>query len=186
MGWLDGLRDSEPDAWQRMVRAYGPLIRVWLKPRGLQDADIDDITQKILAVIGQRIAAFDHNGNRGAFRAWLRGIAVNILREHFRSNARHAEWEPLLDELAVADSEWTRRWDADHDRQVLAGLMDDIRGEFAPDTWTAFVRTALQEENPAIVAAERGMTPNAVRIARSRVLARLRIMANGFFPEPVK
>ena len=47
-------------------------------------------------------------------------------------------------------------------------------------TWSAFWRTALDGAAPAAVAAELGISPNAVHIARSRVLARLREEARGF------
>ena len=58
-------------------------------------------------------------------------------------------------------------------------LLEMIRRDFEPKTWKAFERTALDEQPAAAVAAELGMTSNAVFIARSRVLARLRQEAAG-------
>ena len=49
-----------------------------------------------------------------------------------------------------------------------------IRGEFEPRTWEAFWQTAVEGRAAADVAAELGMTPGAVRVAKSRVLHRLR------------
>jgi RNA polymerase sigma-70 factor (ECF subfamily) len=49
-----------------------------------------------------------------------------------------------------------------------------LRNEFEPKTWKAFQRTALEGASASEVAAELAMTTNAVFIARSRVLARLR------------
>ncbi len=172
---LDRLRASDQSAWTRMAAAYIPLIRAWLRPRGVQDADIDDVTQKALAVVSRKVREYDHNGRPGAFRAWLRAIVVNVLRDHLRAAGRKAGGDAaLLSELEDPASELSRRWDSEHDRHVLAALMDAVRDEFAAATWTAFVRTAIGGEAPTAVAAELGLSANAVRIARSRVLARLR------------
>jgi RNA polymerase sigma-70 factor (ECF subfamily) len=46
--------------------------------------------------------------------------------------------------------------------------------EFEERTWQAFWRTAVDGRSAADVGAELGMTPGAVRVAKSRVLHRLR------------
>ena len=54
------------------------------------------------------------------------------------------------------------------------GGLEIVRSEFEDRTWQIFWRTAVQEEPPASIAEEFGITPNAVRLAKSRVLRRLR------------
>jgi RNA polymerase sigma-70 factor (ECF subfamily) len=49
-----------------------------------------------------------------------------------------------------------------------------VRHEFEDRTWTAFWRVAVLEQSPAEVAAETGVTPAAIRQAKSRVLRRLK------------
>jgi RNA polymerase sigma-70 factor, ECF subfamily len=77
---LAQLRDGDPASWDRMFGLYAPLLRGWLRPRGVQDADIDDLTQNALAVVLRRLPEFRHNGRPGAFRTWLRGVVANVLR----------------------------------------------------------------------------------------------------------
>jgi RNA polymerase sigma-70 factor (ECF subfamily) len=55
----------------------------------------------------------------------------------------------------------------------LRGL-DLIRGEFEERTWKAFWQTAVDGRTPREVALEMSMTSGAVRVAKSRVLQRLR------------
>jgi RNA polymerase sigma-70 factor (ECF subfamily) len=49
-----------------------------------------------------------------------------------------------------------------------------IRTEFEERTWKAFWGTAVDGRSPLDLGAELGMTPGAVRVAKSRVLHRLR------------
>jgi RNA polymerase sigma-70 factor (ECF subfamily) len=52
--------------------------------------------------------------------------------------------------------------------------LDAIRGEFEPRTWQAFWKTTVEGRAPKDVAAELAMSAGAVRVAKSRVLQRLR------------
>ena len=49
-----------------------------------------------------------------------------------------------------------------------------LRPQFEPSTWQAFRRVALDGVPPDQAAAELGLSVNAVFIAKSRVLSRLR------------
>lgn len=178
---LDRLRTGDPDSWTRMDALYAPLMRSWLRPRGLQPADVDDLTQNALAVVFRRLPEFRHNGRTGAFRTWLRGVVGNVLRDHLRAAGRRPDADAgLLAELEHPASELHRWWDAEHDRYVLRGLLALAQPAFAAETWAAFAATAIDGRPAAAVAAELGMTVNAVHLARSRVLARLRREAEGF------
>jgi RNA polymerase sigma-70 factor (ECF subfamily) len=60
----------------------------------------------------------------------------------------------------------------------LTGLyhraLELVRGEFEERTWQAFWRATVEGHAPADIAADIGVTPAAVRKAKSRVLLRLR------------
>jgi RNA polymerase sigma-70 factor (ECF subfamily) len=181
---LAQLRDGDPASWERMFALYAPLLRGWLRPRGVQDADIDDLTQNALTVVLRRLSEFEHNGRTGAFRSWLRGVVTNVLREHLRTAGRRPAGDAdLLADLEDPAGEMTRWWDAEHDRYVLRGLMNLVREEFAAASWEAFRLTALGGRTVADAATELGLTVNAVHIARSRILARLREVADEFLDE---
>jgi len=76
-------------------------------------------------------------------------------------------------------SELSRRWDREHDEFVLQRLLDLIAPDFRPATWQAFRRLVIDGVPAEIVAAELGLTVNAVLIAKSRVLSHLRRNAEG-------
>ena len=175
---IDQARCRSDSAWDRLVALYTPLLHAWLASAGLQTADRDDLTQRILEVLVRQLPDFEHNGRPGAFRAWLRGITVNLLREFWRGRPGAAA-ASVLDQLSDPAGGLSRLWDEQHDRHILHGLMEQVRPEFTGPTWQAFRRTALDEAPARVVAEELGLTVNAVLIAKSRVLARLRQAAAG-------
>jgi RNA polymerase sigma factor (sigma-70 family) len=176
---LDRLKDpADRDAWVRLDRLYCGLLRAWFAAAGLQPADRDDLTQNALAVVLRQVKDFKHTGRPGSFRAWLRAIAANVLREFWRARPA-AQADSILAELGDPGSGLSRVWDAEHERHVLEGLLDLARPEFADTTWRAFRRAGFDGVPARQVAVELGLTVNAVLIAKSRVLARLRELAAG-------
>ena len=85
----------------------------------------------------------------------------------------------MLDQLEDPASDLTRRWEREHDEHVLQRLLELIEREFQPATWLAFRRQVVDGVPARTVAAELGMTVNAVLIAKSRVLSQLRRNADG-------
>ncbi len=73
----------------------------------------------------------------------------------------------------------SQAWDEEHDRHVTKTLLESIRLEFQPATWQAFERQVQQGEAVSKVAKELGLSENAVLIAKSLVLKRLREKAAG-------
>jgi RNA polymerase sigma-70 factor (ECF subfamily) len=68
----------------------------------------------------------------------------------------------------------SRRWEAEHNVHVTHRLLELLEADFEPRTWQAFYKVALGGKSTAETAQELGMSPVAVRIAKSRVLTRFR------------
>jgi RNA polymerase sigma-70 factor, ECF subfamily len=177
---LDRLRAARPDdpEWVRLEEIYKPLIRRWLgRVPGLGDESAD-LTQEVFLVMVRDIPRFERR-REGSFRAWVRQVTVNVLRNHrkrqFRKRAVGMDaCDAFLDGLAKPNSELAREWDLDHDRHIFQKLQATVQPGFAPATWEAFRRFALDGLPAAQVAAELGLTVNAVTLAKSRILKRLR------------
>jgi RNA polymerase sigma-70 factor (ECF subfamily) len=135
-------------------------------------ADRDDLIQDVLMVVVRRVAEFDHRGS-GAFRAWLRGILANQLRKYFRERQPSVP-QIDLDAIADPDSVLGRQWDCEHDQHLVARAMRLIEGDFAVATWQAFRWQIIEGQPPAEVAEQLGMSLNAVILAKSRIMKRLR------------
>jgi RNA polymerase sigma factor (sigma-70 family) len=180
---LQRLHDrADASAWERLVEIYSPLIRSWLRRYNVPEGEADDLTQDVLKTVVSHLPSFRHNGRPGAFRSWLRTITVNQARQFWRSGRGRtvpARLAAALDELADPTSELSLLWDREHDEHVLRRLLEMIKPEFRSVTWEAFRRLAIGGEPADAVAADLGLTINAVLIAKSRVLSRLRQEAGG-------
>jgi len=184
---LRRLQEKDPDenSWRRLVALYKPLILHWLRRSSAQTQDIDDLTQEILAVIVKEVAHFAHPGHAGAFRAWLKAIALNRIRSFARSRRTgplapgNMDFLQLADQLDDPSSQLSRLWDEEHDRHVLKGLLELMEAEFEPKTLEAFRRVTLKDEPAKIVSIELDMSIGAVYVAKSAVLRRLREEATG-------
>jgi RNA polymerase sigma-70 factor (ECF subfamily) len=177
---LDRLqKHHDPQAWQRLLSVYEPWLRAWLSRHQLQQADVDDLVQNILTVVNQNLAAFVHNGQPGAFRAWMRTILINQVRTFLRTR-RHRQalaGDALpheLDQIEDPRSEARRQWDLEHDQQLVRRLLASVQVDFQPQTWEVFRLLVLENLPAAEVARRCRIQRNAVYVAKARVLARLR------------
>jgi RNA polymerase sigma-70 factor (ECF subfamily) len=178
-------RQGEGAAWPRLVELYQPLIRGWLSRQQVRPADVEDLTQDVLAAVVKDLPRFEHAGRPGAFRGWLRTITVNRARAFWRAGAGRAQpagGDEFLDRLAQLEdpsSKLARRWDQEHDRHVLTRLLALLEPDFEPATVRAFQRLTFDGAPAQEVATELGISPVAVYGAKARVLQRLRQEAEG-------
>jgi len=168
---------GDGEAWRRLVDLYGPLLYGWARKSGLQPQDAADVVQEMFRAVFANLADFRHEGKKGKFRAWLRAVAHSKLCDHWRRGAGLPETggegvRRRLEEVPVPDPSSSASplgLPAQYE-QVIA----KVKGEFEVRTWQAFWRVTVENGRPADVAAELGVSVNAVYTARSRVLRRLR------------
>jgi RNA polymerase sigma-70 factor (ECF subfamily) len=178
-------QSGEADAWKDLMDLYRPLIIGWLNRQGVPPADLEDVSQDVLLTVVKRLPSFEHSGNRGAFRTWLRTIVCSRTTDYWRATGAGTPATggsgatAALQQITDPDSDLNRQWDDEHDRYVLGCLLDLIEQEFEPATLQAFRRLALDGASGAQVAEELGMTVAAVYVAKSRVLSRIRQEAEG-------
>jgi RNA polymerase sigma factor (sigma-70 family) len=151
----------------------------------VQAADAEDLGQDVLLVVMKELPSFRHNQQPGAFRTWLRRILVNRLQNFWRLRGRKIEQgigdhlPEQLNELEDPRSAPSQLWDREHDRHLALQLLTLLEGRFTPSTRQAFRRLVLDGVVADQVAAELGLSLNAVFTAKSRVLRELRILGRG-------
>jgi RNA polymerase sigma-70 factor (ECF subfamily) len=140
--------------------------------------DAADIVQQVFLVVHTKIDEFRRDRPGDSFRGWLFGILRNHLRHHYRNAARRpmpaggTDALQRLNEVAAVDDPSTFSTEGLSD--LCRRALEFIQAEYEQTTWMAFWRTAVEGKLPRDVAAELGLTVNAVYVARSRVVRRLR------------
>jgi RNA polymerase sigma-70 factor (ECF subfamily) len=175
---LERARARDLSAWNRLLHLYRPLVLYWCRRAGVTDADADDVCQEVFTAVASGLDRFRRDQPGDSFRAWLRGITRNKLLHH----QERRRGQPLAQGGTDA-----QRWLQEHpanpledpdppeqDRALYRRGLELVRSEFPDHTWLAFWRTAVDGQAAPDVAAELGLSPAAVRQARSRVLRRLR------------
>jgi RNA polymerase sigma factor (sigma-70 family) len=177
---------ADAEAWTRLVSLYTPLLRDWLRRHAVPTHDQDDLVQDVLHAVAQEMPSFTYDREKGGFRAWLRTVLVHRLRNYWRQRRSRPVatgdgnfMATVLEQLEDPKSSLAQVWDQEHDQHVVARLLDMVRGDFEAATWEAFRRTALEGQEVSAVAEALGLTANAVKLAKHRVLKRLRQEAEG-------
>lgn len=184
---LDRLKSAEPDdpQWRRLHDIYEPWIHRWLSRVPDLGDEAKDLTQEVLLVVVRELPRFNRQRD-GSFRRWLGNVLVNRLRSHWKRRKRRPRaglgddsGDVFLNQLEDPASALSQQWDREHDQFVLQRLMLSVERDFKATTWTAFRRCTLDGESPAAVAADLGITLNAILVGKSRILKRLREEAAG-------
>lgn len=182
---LDRLRTSPNEAaWRRLDDLYRPLIHHWLLRDPKLGEEAEDLVQEVMHVLVRELPSFQRQRN-GSFRRWLRAITANRVLAYHRARQRRpvALGAPLeecpLAQLNDPNSELSLLWDEEHDRHVLRRLLELVEPMFEPNSLAAFRRVVFDGVGAAQAATELGMSVEAVWLAKSRVLNRLRQEAEG-------
>jgi len=165
-------------AWQRLVRLYGPLVDSWIRRSNVQAADRQDLFQDVFTAVFHGIAGFRKDLPGDTFRGWLRVVTRHKVIDHFRRCSTETPgiggsdiWRKL-EAIPFPEEDSDAEADAVQDLRLRALGM--IQAEFEVRTWQMFWRVVVGCEPASEVAADCGVSPSAVRLAKSRVLRRLR------------
>lgn len=174
------LKANDAAAWDRLVLLYAPLVYHWCRKLGLPDQDAADVFQDVFQSLAAKISTFRKEQASDTFRGWLRTITHNKVHDHFRRQGR----EPQATGGTAAHLQFAQlaAWhepsgatdEVQAYQQLVRRALDLIREDFTPRTWQAFWRVAVDGQRPVDIADELQMQPGAVRVAKSRVLQRLR------------
>ena len=136
------------------------------------------MVQEVFRTVWQNIAGFRRDRPTDSFRGWLWSITRSRVCDHYRARTghprafggttAHARWQD------IAENEAESPPGSSVDDGPLRRALEYIRPEFRDGTWEAFCRAVVARQPTAEIADELGVSVNAVRKAKSRVLRRLR------------
>jgi RNA polymerase sigma-70 factor (ECF subfamily) len=178
MSLLERLRCNDAEGWRRLTHLYGSLVYSWCRRQGLKAEDASDIVQEVFRAVTLGLHALRLDRPGDSFRKWLKTIANNKIRDLWRRQQREPQAAGGTEaQLVLAQQPEAIAPEAEDPTEinhVLRQAMELVRAEFEPDTWQAFWQTVVLDRATPDVAADLGLSANAVRIAKSRIRSRLR------------
>jgi RNA polymerase sigma-70 factor (ECF subfamily) len=170
---------SQHEAWQEFIEIYEPLVYRLARQNGLQHADAQDLTQEVFVAVDKAIGRFDPSSEKGSFRGWLFRIARNLMinfltRQKGPRGTGDTGVQKLLNQQPASEGQAATLFEVEYRREVFRRAAERIRHDFRDDTWRAFWLTGVEGQPIDQVAKLLGKTHGAIRIARCRVLARLK------------
>ena len=152
---LERIKLRQPDAWTRLADLYGPVVYGWCRQAGVPRDDALDLVQEVFAAVARDIDAFRHDRPDDSFAAWLRAVTRNIYLLYFRSRRDRpvAQGGTDAQERFLQVPEPSPSAEASDPGAVSSVVLpiglELVRAEFAPQTWEAFRRVAVEGQPPA-------------------------------------
>jgi RNA polymerase sigma-70 factor, ECF subfamily len=186
---IDRIRNLDNnEAWTEFVRIYRPLIiRYCISPRWkMSPEDAEDIAQKTLTWVADRIKDFEYRPKDCPFRAWLLQKVHHLNCDRYRELNRmsgklttetdnHGQAPQLpLEQLPDPKSlEWDERWEEEHRRAILEAASQIVRRRLPYKYFQAFDMKA-QGLSAKKIAQKLGETSAWVDVAVCRFKAELK------------
>ncbi len=171
------VRGGEEQAWTKLVHLYGPLVYAWCRRWGLSPPDAADVGQEVFCAVWSSLDGFRRERPGDSFRAWLRVVARNKTNDFWRRQCQQEQsaggsraWQYLEASCEPPDEAEISR----ETTQLYRRAVELLTTDFEPATVAAFWRTVVEGQPAREAAQSLGLSLNAVYIAKSRVLARLR------------
>jgi RNA polymerase sigma-70 factor (ECF subfamily) len=166
--------------WASFVELFTPLVYGWARGLGLKEPDAADLVQDVFVQLLRVLPTFRHDGQH-SFRAWLATVLRNRWRDRCRRPSladRPGNWQYVTGHADEDPANLVAS--AEYESYLRRRVLELLQRDFQPSTWQAFWKCIVEERTPAAVAAELGLSVDAVYKAIRRVRQRLLQELEGF------
>lgn len=169
---VEGARAGDLDAWARLYQdTFDELVRHVSFLTG-DATTAEDLVQDAYARAITHIHQYD---GRGSFVGWLRGIALNVVRMHWRRTRTSDRVHDRLRDLVLATTGGAAMpVDRIHQQDARMRLVYEILGTLPENLREAFVLRELEGLPPDEAAAQLGISPGNLAVRASRARAKIR------------
>ncbi len=178
-----GVRNQDPDRWREFIAIYRPMLFAYLLKQGLSEADAYDVLQDVYLKLVEKIGTYDRTRTR--FRTWLFTVARNALIDKARRQKAHKraldEWaRRMLDDNPSESRKMEDVWRKIHCERILAHAVNTVRERTSTVVWSCFEQRIFKNRPGAEIAAELGVSTNAVFVYTCRVLKKIRTICDEY------
>jgi RNA polymerase sigma factor (sigma-70 family) len=165
-------------AWQVFEERYTPMLKRYFVKSSCGEHVATDLAQDTIQRVAEGLRRGAFQRDQGKLRDWIRGIARNVLRNHFRKFAPRTNaddlqtgfWETREDPAAVkALAAAEDRFDAIWVRTRLAALIRQAAGTFQHRDLRCYFLVEIRKLPIKEVAKRTGLSESAVFQKRRNV-----------------
>lgn len=161
-------------AWAEFDSIYRPILRRYAKAWRLPEEEAQDVIQNCMLAIHKHIAGFDYDPKKGRFRAWLKTMVCNrvknLLRDRREKQAGSGDFIREQVREPAPDEEFERIWKEEH----LKHAMECVRSEVDATSFEAFLRYVIEEKPVKAVCDEFGIDAQTLYKIKWRITQKLR------------
>jgi RNA polymerase sigma-70 factor (ECF subfamily) len=169
---VEQARAGQTDAWARLYQLYFASVFRHTRYLAGEHAAVEDLVQEVFARALVSLREFD---GRSSFSTWLHGIAVNVVRNHWRRNTNTKTAHERLRAIhEVRDAAGSAEVDRTHLARERAKIVYAVLAEMPEHLREAFVLRDLEGLPPAEAAAQLGISPGNLAVRATRARQRLR------------
>jgi RNA polymerase sigma-70 factor (ECF subfamily) len=158
---------------------YSPLLKFWIQRKGVSGPAVEDVLQECLQSICVGIGSFQRDAAKGKFRGWLRTIVERRVADHFRDKPLEltASTQVLVN-IPTPDQKDPTAIEEEMRllQEIRIRALQLVRQSTTEKTWQMFWLSTVEQVPTADIAQQFGVTTAAVRVAKKRVLERLRYL----------
>jgi RNA polymerase sigma-70 factor (ECF subfamily) len=169
-GLIERAKHGDRDAFRQVVLALQHDVFMFLCAFSVTESLVDEVLQATFVTAYQKLALYQP---QGAFRAWLKRIARNLLLKELEERKRvaHAEGDRLHEIVVDAGLEDMERMDElEGNIRRLRGCLDRLE----PDARRLIEARYLEQKSTALLAEHAKRTELWVRVTLCRIRKLLR------------
>ena len=175
---LQRIKSGEGIGWDEFEESYKKLVFLRAKDRGIHEDEKEDLLQNVMLTLFKYNSVLNFSPSKGRFRDYLKKIidrqAFRIIRSR---KTNEVAFENLSDGFQIssedhekAESKWENEWK----NHLLMETIEIAKVEVSEITYEAFCKITLDEEDPAKVAKDLGISLESVYVAKHRFIKRLK------------
>ena len=171
------LEEVSQERWQEFEQVYKPLLVFWMKKKNVPASAKDEVLQECWISAFKAIGKFERDSDKGSFRGWLRTIVHRRVADYFRSlpkdQAVPQEW---LNDIVTPEQMDAEELEEEKEalREIEARALEVIRSTTKEQTWKMFWMRVVEKVPTSEIAKQFGVSEAAVRMAKQRVVKRLK------------
>ena len=162
-------------SWEDFVRFYENYIHTVISRKGVKYDDVQDVSQKVLLVLWDKLPEFEYRPMECRFRTWMNNVILNVCRNYNRKVSSYSKKLYQAAEEGLSENDTPLIYDqmeSDWKKHVTGLALNNIRPDFEGKAIECF-ELFCQGKSVDEVCETLELKRNSAFVLRKRVLEKL-------------